>query len=82
MGSSAISYRDPTIKQLVDDWGDDKGLVATDQIAMHLEERFHVATVHVVAAVDQGDFLILQLTTDRWQEPREFGLLSDGSLSW
>jgi hypothetical protein len=42
MGPSAISYRDPSIKQLTDDWGDDKGLVATDQIAMHLEERFHV----------------------------------------
>jgi hypothetical protein len=82
MGPFAISYRDPAIKQLVDDWGYDKGLVATDQIALHLEERFHVAAIDVVAAVDQGDFLILQITTDRWQEPREFGLLSDGSLSW
>jgi hypothetical protein len=82
MGPSTISYRDPAIRQLVDDWGYDKGLVATDQIALHLQERFRVAAIDVVAAVDQGDFLILQITTDRWQEPREFGLLSDGSLSW
>ena len=82
MDRHSITYGDPMIQQLLEDWANDKGFVAADQIAMHLEERFQVAAIHVAAAVSQGDFLILQLTTDRWQEPREFGLLSNGSLTW
>jgi hypothetical protein len=82
MDRLSITFGDPTIQQLVEDWANDKGFVATDQLVMHLEERFQVAAVHVVAAISQGGFLILRLTTDRWQEPREFGLLSNGSLTW
>ena len=29
-----------------------------------------------------GDFMVLRLTRDPWDKPREFGLLSDGSLAW
>jgi hypothetical protein len=82
MDRQPITYGNPTIQQLVEDWANDKGFVVADQLVMHLEERFQVAAVHVVAAITQGDFLILRLTTDRWPEPREFGLLSNGSLTW
>jgi hypothetical protein len=82
MDSATLTYEDVVTKQLVEDWADDKGFDASDQLCLHLEERFDVAGIHVVSAVDKGDFLVLQLTTERWSEPREFGLLSDGSLSW
>lgn len=82
MDSVTLTYEDVVTKQLVEDWADDKGFNASDQLCLHLEERFDVAEIHVVAAVNQGDFLMLRLTTERWAEPREFGLLSDGSLTW
>ncbi len=82
MKAATLTYEDVVTKQLVEDWADDKGFAASDQICLHLEERFEVTAIHVVAAVDQGDFLVLQLTTERWSEPREFGLLSSGSLTW
>jgi hypothetical protein len=82
MEPATLTYENVVTKQLVEDWADDKGFVASNLICLHLEERFGVTTIHVVAAVDQVDFLLLQLTTERWPEPREFGLLSSGSLTW
>lgn len=82
MDGHSITFADPTTQQLVQDWADDKEFVAMEQIAMHLEERFRVAAIHVVSATNQGDFLMLRITTDRWHEPREFGMLSNGSLTW
>jgi hypothetical protein len=82
MTSPTITYADVLTKQLVEDWADDKGFNAAEQLCLHLEERFHVNTIEVVAAIDHGDFLILQLTANQWHEPREFGLLSNGSLTW
>jgi hypothetical protein len=77
-----MTYDDVLTKQTVEDWADGRGFDADDQIRLHLEERFAVSSIHVVSAVDQGGFLLLQLTTDRWQAPREFALLPDGALSW
>ncbi len=82
MNSPTITYADVVTKQVVEDWADDKGFNAADQLCLHLEERFHVNTIEVVAVIDQSDFLILQVTTDQWQDAREFGLLSNGSLAW
>jgi hypothetical protein len=79
---STITYGDVVTKQSVEDWADDKGFDAEDQIRLHLEERFAVSSIHVVNAIDQGGFLLLQLTTNCWNEPREFALLADGALSW
>lgn len=77
-----ITYEDVVTKHAVENWADDKGFVAEDQLRLHLEERFGAHCVHVTSANDQGDFLVLQLTTDCWEEPREFALLADGALSW
>jgi len=80
--NTMISYTDIVTKQAVEDWADDKGFVAEDQLSLHMEEKFGAHSVHVTDANDQGDFLILQVTTDCWEEPREFALLPDGALSW
>ena len=77
-----ITYKDIATKQIIEKWADDKGFVAEEQLALHMEERFRVTSIHVVAAVDQGDFLLVRLVTDCWQEAREFALLPDGALSW
>ncbi|MBS0210440.1 MAG: hypothetical protein JSS27_15970 [Planctomycetes bacterium] len=79
---SCITYADVITKQAVQDWAGGKGFDAEDQICLHLKERFSVRSIQLIAAIDQGDFLLLQLTTDCWEEPREFALLSDGALSW
>jgi hypothetical protein len=82
MGENFITYKDVTTRQVVDAWGKDKDFVVEEQLTLHLEERFGISSVHVIAAIDQGDFVLLQLTTNCWREPREFALLSDGALSW
>lgn len=82
MAAVVITFVDECTRQLIEAWDDDKEFIAADQICVHLEERFHVRAIHVVAAVDQGDFLTLRLTTDTWEKAREFGLLADGSLAW
>jgi hypothetical protein len=79
---NAMTYADVVTKQAVENWADMKGFVAEDQLRLHLEERFGAHSIHVTSANDQGDFLVLELTTDQWEEPREFALLSDGALSW
>lgn len=80
--STIITYADVVTKQAVENWADERGLVAEDQLTMHLEERFGAHQVHVMSVDDQGDFLVLHLTTEQWTEPREFALLPDGALSW
>jgi hypothetical protein len=82
MALPVISYRDVVTKQLVENWADDKGIVAEEEICTHLQERFGVQVVNLIHAKDEGEFLLLILTTDCWQEPREFALLSSGSLAW
>lgn len=80
-----ITYADVVTKQAVENWADERGFIAEDQLRLHFEdrfERFGARSIHVAAAEDQGECLILQLTADCWAEPREFALLSDGALSW
>lgn len=82
---TTITYADVVTKQAVEDWAEVRGFSAEEQLSMHFEERFErfgASSIHITAAEDQGECLILQLTTDRWEEPKEFALLSDGSLSW
>lgn len=83
MSSSVkITYADGLTKQMTENWADNKGFDAAEQIALHLEDRFSVNHVHVVEARDEGAFLMLRLTTDHWSKPREFVLLDTGSLAW
>lgn len=77
-----IKYDDILTKQMVEDWADDKGFIASEEISLHLEERFDVAHILIHEAVDQGDFLSLKISTDKWSEPREFALMSTGALAW
>jgi hypothetical protein len=80
--SSIVSYPDMITKETVEQWANERGLVAEHQIALHMKERFGARHIVVNSADTQDGFLILHLTTDQWTEPREFALLADGSLSW
>lgn len=80
--SNAVAYADVVTKQVVENWADERGLVAEDQRAVHLKERFRRHRIHVTSANEQGDVLVVHLTTDPWAEPREFALLSDSAFSW
>jgi hypothetical protein len=82
MSLPTVSYTDVITKQLAENWGDEKGFDAAEQICMHLQERFGIKSIRLIQAKDNGEFLLLTLTTDCWQEAREFALLSNGSLSW
>ncbi len=82
MTCGTITFADVLIKQMIEDWGDNKAFDAAEQILLHMQERFSVSAVHVVEARDEGAFLILRLTTVCWSEPREFALLGNGSLAW
>ena len=82
MTDAVITYADVVTKQLVENWAEDRGFSAADQICLHVEERFGARSVRVVTAHDQGDHLVLRLLTDCWEKPKEFALLSDGALSW
>ena len=81
MGAVVI-YADEATKQIIENWADDKGFVAEEQLSLHLEERFGAGTIHVATVTDHGDFLTMQLTADSWEGQREFALLPDGALSW
>jgi hypothetical protein len=83
MNSSAkITYADFLMKQLIESWGDNKGFDAAEQILLKIEDRFSVNHVHVVEARNENTFLMLRVTTDQWNAPREFALLDSGSLAW
>ncbi len=82
MTSAQITYGDVLIKQLIENWGDNRGFSAAEKIGLNIEDRFSVTQIHVVEAKDEGAFLMLRMTTDRWSEPREFAILDDGSLAW
>jgi hypothetical protein len=49
---------------------------------LNMEDRFSVSCVHIAEVRDEGAFLMLRVTTDHWNEPREFALLDTGSLAW
>ncbi len=78
----AVTFADVLVKQLVQDWGDDKNFDADEKISLHMEERFGAKSIHVAAASEEEEQLLLRITTDQWAEPREFALLSNGSLAW
>jgi hypothetical protein len=82
MSSTTITYADILMKEMIKNWGDNRGLDVADQIGSNMEDRFSVSEIHVVEARDQGAFLTLRVTTDRWSKPREFALLDSGSLAW
>ncbi len=82
MSPPTISYADVLSKQLVENWGDDKGFDAQETIAAHMQERFEVKTIHILEVKDEREQLMLQITTELWEKPREFALLSSGSLAW
>lgn len=77
-----ITFEEFETKQAVENWAMAWGLVAEVQLGLHFEERFSAKHVHVLSAEDKGEILVLQLTTDKWQEPKDFALLTDGSLCW
>jgi hypothetical protein len=77
-----ITYADVLTKQLIENWGDNKGFNAVEQIMLNMEDRFSVSCVHIAEVRDEGAFLMLRVTTDHWNEPREFALLDTGSLAW
>lgn len=77
-----MTYENVIAKQLIECWGGGKGFDAADQIRLHLEVRFDAGEIHIISAADHGSFLMLRVATDKWVEPREFGLLSDGSFVW
>ena len=82
MASPTLGYVDAQAKRIVEAWTADKAFDAADQLCLHLEDRFQVSAIEVVSAKDNGAFLVLTLRTDQWSEPREFALLSNGSLTW
>jgi hypothetical protein len=82
MCPSTISYADVLSKQVVENWGDDKGFDAEETIATHMAERFQASAIHIVQVKDEGDNLIVCITTELWEVPKEFALLSSGSLVW
>lgn len=82
MQQATIEFEDVLTKQLVDDWADARGFIAADEISLHLEERFGVERIVIHNADDQGDFLLLKISTDQWTDQREFALMSTGSLAW
>ncbi len=82
MTSATIAYADVLTKRMIEHWGDKKGFDAAERIKLHMEDRFSVSRVHIVEARDEGAFLALCMTTDRWSEPREYALLDNGSLAW
>ncbi len=82
MGSVNVTFADDLSKQLIDNWGKKRGFDAADQIAVNLEDRFSVESIHIIEAKDQSSFLVFSVTTNRWSDPREFALLGTGSLVW
>jgi hypothetical protein len=42
--SSSVTYANIVTKQAVENWADQRGLVAEDQLTLHLEERFGART--------------------------------------
>ncbi len=66
MDSAILTYADVVTKLIGQKMeAEDKGFVASDQFRLHLGERFDVAEIHVVAAVDHGNFWMLRLITER-----------------
>jgi hypothetical protein len=82
MDSILICFSNPVTRQIVEKWALRREFVFDEELGIHMGERFGVKSVEVVSAVIQGEDLLLQLTTDLWLEPREFALLSSGSLVW
>lgn len=78
----SLDFSNVVIKQTVEDWGDDKGFLASDRLWVSLVERFGVSKARVVDATDEGDFLMFRVTSDAWSDVREFAVLSDGSVAW
>ncbi|MBL4886456.1 MAG: hypothetical protein JKY95_18250 [Planctomycetaceae bacterium] len=82
MAQTCLDFESVLIKQMIEDWADDKGFITSDEICLHLEECFDIDHIVIHEAIDQGDLLMLKITTNKWSEPREFALLSTGSLVW
>ena len=82
MQQTTVEFDDVLTKQLVEEWADLRGFIAVDEVSLHLEDRFGVESVVIHNADNKGDFLLLQISTDQWRDPREFALMPTGSLAW
>lgn len=82
MNETKVEFENGLTKQLVEDWADARGFVAEDRISLHLEERFGIERIVIHSADNQGDFLLLKVSSEQWTDQREFVLMSTGSLAW
>ena len=77
-----IQYANILTKQVVENWADEKGFSVEEQIRVHMEQLFEVNEILILDAKNEGDHLMLTVSTHVWPESREFALLSNGSLAW
>ena len=80
MMNSSITYSDILVKQRVESWADGLPFDPEEQILMLIEVKFGIVKVNVVDAQVKDDFILLQIESNLWKEPKEFGLLKTGSL--
>ncbi|MGA2066674.1 MAG: hypothetical protein ABSG86_16985 [Thermoguttaceae bacterium] len=52
--SAKITYADVLTRQLIENWGDNKGFNAVEQIMLNMEDRFSVSCVHIAEVRDEG----------------------------
>lgn len=78
----AISYASEGVHVAILDWSQRTGINGAEHLAMHVHELFSAEAFDVLSAQPHSGFLLVRLLVDKWQEPKEFGLLDDGRLSW
>lgn len=82
MNQTTVKFENVLTKQLVEVWSDARGFLAEDMISLHLEEVFGIEQIVIHSADNQGDFLLLKVSTDQWADHRKFALMSTGTLAW
>ncbi len=82
MNETTVKFENGLTKQSVEDWADARGFLAEDRISLHLEELFGIERIVIHSADNQGEFLLLKVSSEQWTDQREFALMPTGSLAW
>lgn len=77
-----MEFASVVVKQTLENWSDDKNVNAIEKLGALLKERFGNDDFTVESIEDCGEYLMITISSKRWDVPREFGFDSNGRLIW
>lgn len=80
MNAQNVCFASDSLRERLRSWGDGLGFDPIEQLAVLLNERFGINMLIVHDVKDEGDFVVVAVSSDTWQTPQEFALFQSGTI--